>query len=186
MFTVVRHISMHLPLLSLYHPSSLQAASKRFKITGTGKVVLRHPGKQHINEKKSSKRLSQLGKPHLVSARLSCSDLCSPKQALPAVLPPWSFNAYWDWEQRSSSLMHLDTCIVLNALLMLLHVPNTSNSQLVICRLATQFCLESKGIYHTGRSLSLEINLDTDKAHEDKAAAVSCMRWLFSHRSSSH
>ncbi|KAL3147404.1 hypothetical protein ABBQ38_014470 [Trebouxia sp. C0009 RCD-2024] len=44
-----------------------KAAAKRFKITGTGKVVLRHPGKQHINEKKSSKRLSQLGKPHMAS-----------------------------------------------------------------------------------------------------------------------
>lgn len=140
---------MHLPLwlaAVFISSSSIQAASKRFKITGTGKVVLRHPGKQHINEKKSSKRLSQLGKPHLVSARLSCSNLCIER----------AFNA-----------------------------PNTSNSQLVICRLATQSCLESKGIYHTGRSLSLEINLDTDKAHEDKAAAVSCMRGMSPHRSSS-
>ena len=49
----------------------MQAASKRFKVTGTGKVLLRHPGKQHINEKKPSKRLSQLGKSHSVSvARL--------------------------------------------------------------------------------------------------------------------
>lgn len=44
-----------------------KAAAKRFKITGTGKVILRHPGKQHINEKKSSKRLAQLGKTHLAS-----------------------------------------------------------------------------------------------------------------------
>lgn len=44
-----------------------QAAAKQYKVTGTGKVILRHPGKQHINEKKSSKRLSNLGKAHLVS-----------------------------------------------------------------------------------------------------------------------
>ncbi len=59
---------------------SHQAAAKRYKVTGTGKVILRHPGKQHINEKKSSKRLSNLGKAHLVSihliycALLSCRD----------------------------------------------------------------------------------------------------------------
>ena len=28
---------------------------------------MRHPGKQHINEKMSSKRLSKLGKEHVVS-----------------------------------------------------------------------------------------------------------------------
>lgn len=39
-----------------------QAAAKRFKITGKGKVMSRRPGKQHINEKKSSKRLSQLSR----------------------------------------------------------------------------------------------------------------------------
>ncbi|DBB00743.1 TPA: hypothetical protein ACH3X1_000676 [Trebouxia sp. C0004] len=53
-------------------PSSvllLLAAAKRYKVTGTGKVILRHPGKQHINEKKSSKRLSNLGKAHLASDR---------------------------------------------------------------------------------------------------------------------
>lgn len=40
-------------------------------------MILRHPGKQHINEKKSSKRLSQLGKPHLVSAHLVCNSTCT-------------------------------------------------------------------------------------------------------------
>lgn len=39
-----------------------QAAAKRFKISGNGKVLSRRPGKQHINEKKSSKRLSQLSR----------------------------------------------------------------------------------------------------------------------------
>ena len=39
-----------------------QAAAKRYKITGSGKVFTRRPGKQHINEKKSPKRLRALGK----------------------------------------------------------------------------------------------------------------------------
>ena len=51
------------------HCCHLQAAAKRFKVTGTGKVVRRRPGKQHINEKKSSKRLSQLGKERVVNSR---------------------------------------------------------------------------------------------------------------------
>ena len=46
----------------------LQAAAKRFKVTAGGKVMMRHPGKQHINEKMSSKRLSKLGKEHAVSS----------------------------------------------------------------------------------------------------------------------
>ena len=40
----------------------LQAAVKRYKVTGSGKVMVRKPGKQHINEKKSPNRLSRLGK----------------------------------------------------------------------------------------------------------------------------
>lgn len=43
-----------------------KAAAKRFKITARGKVISRRPGKQHINEKMSSKRLSQLGKEKLI------------------------------------------------------------------------------------------------------------------------
>ena len=35
---------------------------KRYKVTGTGKVMVRKPGKQHINEKKRPNRLSRLGK----------------------------------------------------------------------------------------------------------------------------
>jgi large subunit ribosomal protein L35 len=34
-----------------------QAASKRFKVTGTGKLMARKAGKQHFNEKKSSEDL---------------------------------------------------------------------------------------------------------------------------------
>lgn len=39
----------------------MQAAAKRYKVTGSGKVFTRRPGKQHINEKKSPKRLRALG-----------------------------------------------------------------------------------------------------------------------------
>jgi len=47
-----------------------QAAVKRYKVTGTGKVMVRKPGKQHINEKKRPKRLSRLGKTMQVLSRL--------------------------------------------------------------------------------------------------------------------
>lgn len=40
----------------------MQAAAKRYKVTGSGKVMVRKPGKQHINEKKSPKQLRRLGK----------------------------------------------------------------------------------------------------------------------------
>ena len=40
----------------------MQAAAKRYHITGTGKVLRRRPGKQHINEKMSSGQLARLGK----------------------------------------------------------------------------------------------------------------------------
>ncbi len=40
----------------------VQSAVKRYKVTGGGKVMVRKPGKQHINEKKSPNRLSRLGK----------------------------------------------------------------------------------------------------------------------------
>ena len=41
-----------------------KAVAKRFKVTGTGKVLRRKQGKRHILQKKSSKR--QLGKVALV------------------------------------------------------------------------------------------------------------------------
>ena len=37
-----------------------KAAAKRFNITGTGKVTVRHAGKNHFQEKKSSKRRNKL------------------------------------------------------------------------------------------------------------------------------
>ena len=39
-----------------------KAVAKRFKVTGTGKVLRRKQGKRHILQKKSSKRKRQLGK----------------------------------------------------------------------------------------------------------------------------
>ncbi len=39
-----------------------KAAAKRYKVTASGKVMCRRPGKQHINEKMSSSKLAALGK----------------------------------------------------------------------------------------------------------------------------
>jgi large subunit ribosomal protein L35 len=43
-----------------------KAVAKRFKVTGTGKVLRRKQGKRHILQKKSSKRKRALGRPALV------------------------------------------------------------------------------------------------------------------------
>ena len=43
-----------------------KAVSKRFKITGTGKVLYRHSGKRHLLSAKSSKKKRQLGKAGVV------------------------------------------------------------------------------------------------------------------------
>ena len=45
-----------------------KAVAKRFKVTGSGKVLRRKQGKRHILQKKSSKRKRALGKPALVDA----------------------------------------------------------------------------------------------------------------------
>lgn len=42
-------------------------AKKRFKVTGSGKVVGRHAFTSHILEKKSPKRKRELGKAALIS-----------------------------------------------------------------------------------------------------------------------
>ncbi len=44
-----------------------KAVAKRFKVTGTGKILRRKQGKRHILQKKSRKRKRALGKPALVS-----------------------------------------------------------------------------------------------------------------------
>jgi large subunit ribosomal protein L35 len=43
-----------------------KAVAARFKVTGTGKLLRRRPGKRHILTKKTSKRKRQLGKDALV------------------------------------------------------------------------------------------------------------------------
>ena len=50
-----------------YKLKTKKAAAKRFKITATGKVLRRKPGKQHINEKCSRNRLRRLSKEDAVA-----------------------------------------------------------------------------------------------------------------------
>jgi large subunit ribosomal protein L35 len=45
-----------------------KAVAKRFKVTGTGKVLRRKQGARHILQKKSSKRKRALGQATLVCA----------------------------------------------------------------------------------------------------------------------
>ncbi len=47
-----------------------KSVASRFKVTGTGKLVRRHPAKRHKLTKKTSKRKSHLGKPALVDDSL--------------------------------------------------------------------------------------------------------------------
>ncbi|MCC8022078.1 MAG: 50S ribosomal protein L35 [Akkermansiaceae bacterium] len=56
-----------------------KAVAKRFKVTGSGKVLRRRQGKRHILQKKSSKRKRHLGKPALVDE----TQVWSIKQNLP-------------------------------------------------------------------------------------------------------
>ncbi len=44
-----------------------KSAAKRFKVTGTGKIMRRHSHARHILTKKSRKRLRKLGSSSLVS-----------------------------------------------------------------------------------------------------------------------
>jgi large subunit ribosomal protein L35 len=46
-----------------------KAVAKRFKVTGTGKVLRRKQGKRHLLQGKSRKRKRALGKVALVSER---------------------------------------------------------------------------------------------------------------------
>lgn len=56
-----------------------KAVAKRFKVTGSGKVLRRKQGKRHILQKKSRKRKRQLGKATTVSA----ADIKNVKENLP-------------------------------------------------------------------------------------------------------
>ena len=44
-----------------------KSAAKRFKVTGTGKIIRRHSHARHILTKKSRKRVRKLSSPALVS-----------------------------------------------------------------------------------------------------------------------
>ncbi len=44
-----------------------KAVAKRFKVTGSGRVLRRKQGKRHLNRRKNSKRLRRLGQPALVA-----------------------------------------------------------------------------------------------------------------------
>lgn len=56
-----------------------KAVAKRFKVTGSGKVLRRKQGRRHILQKKSRKRKRNLRKVTLVSA----ADLRNVKENLP-------------------------------------------------------------------------------------------------------
>jgi large subunit ribosomal protein L35 len=56
-----------------------KSVSKRFKVTGSGKVIRRKQGKRHIAITKNRKRLRNLGKPALVSD----ADIKNVKENLP-------------------------------------------------------------------------------------------------------
>ena len=56
-----------------------KAVAKRFKVTGSGKVLRRKQGKRHILQKKNRKRKRNLGKAPLVSE----ADLKNVKANLP-------------------------------------------------------------------------------------------------------
>jgi large subunit ribosomal protein L35 len=56
-----------------------KAVSKRFKITGTGKVLFRGAGRRHLMQGKNSKRRRSLRKAALVGA----TDIYRIKQNLP-------------------------------------------------------------------------------------------------------
>lgn len=41
--------------------------AKRFKVTGSGRILRRKQGKRHLNRRKNAKRLRRLGQPTLVA-----------------------------------------------------------------------------------------------------------------------
>jgi large subunit ribosomal protein L35 len=45
-----------------------KSVAKRFKITGTGKVMRSHAGRRHLAQTKNAKRLRRLGKDAVVDA----------------------------------------------------------------------------------------------------------------------
>lgn len=64
---------------SISRRKTRKAVAKRFKITGTGKVLRSHASKRHLLQSKSAKRKRQLAKAGLVDV----SDLARIKENLP-------------------------------------------------------------------------------------------------------
>ena len=60
-----------------------KAMSKRYKVTSTGKVMRRHAGKQHSNEKKAHKRLKRLSKEESVFIGDVCFSFLLPEARTP-------------------------------------------------------------------------------------------------------
>merc|ERR1712203_952492 len=58
-----------------------KSVSKRFKITGTGKIIRRQCGKKHLNEKKDKNRKNSLSTYRLVAE----SDLSNVTRCLPYI-----------------------------------------------------------------------------------------------------
>jgi large subunit ribosomal protein L35 len=64
---------------SIARRKTKKAVAKRFKITGTGKVMRSHAGRRHLLQSKSAKRKRQLAK----SAVLDSTDVARIKENLP-------------------------------------------------------------------------------------------------------
>jgi large subunit ribosomal protein L35 len=64
---------------SISRSKTRKAVSKRFKITGTGKVLRRHSSRRHLLSSKSAKRKRYLSK----SARVDKTDVARIKMNLP-------------------------------------------------------------------------------------------------------
>jgi len=64
---------------SIARRKTKKAASKRLKITGTGKIMRRKPGLRHLASSKSSKRKRKLGKAtHVHETMISRMKECLP------------------------------------------------------------------------------------------------------------
>ncbi len=64
---------------SIARRKTKKSVAKRFKITGTGKVLYRHSGRRHLLSAKSSKKKRQLGKAGVVDK----TDMARIKENLP-------------------------------------------------------------------------------------------------------
>merc|ERR1719498_582258 len=64
-------------------PKTRKAAAKRFKVTSSGKVMAKHAGKQHLNEKMSAKKKKALSnKRRIETADIPLVQGCLPYKKL--------------------------------------------------------------------------------------------------------